>query len=233
MELESKFIEGTNNQYSIRNDGVVISHWRENYDINLKRNIIIYKDKVLNPSLNKLTNIVHLHIKIGEKRNRNSYLKKIVADTFKLPNPYVNIGSAITIAHKDNNPLNCSLDNLYYKGRGSVILATSIEEKKEIRRQRNLGYKKKSYENLSLEKRIHRKDYAKKWLKENPEKAKEIQKKTNARVIQDLDKSYIAAKLKLPISLLTENLYQSQKAIIMNKRLLAQKLNCSITLFNK
>ena len=26
MELESKFIEGTDNQYSIRNDGVVISH---------------------------------------------------------------------------------------------------------------------------------------------------------------------------------------------------------------
>ena len=28
MILESKFIEGTNNQYSIRNDGVVISHYK-------------------------------------------------------------------------------------------------------------------------------------------------------------------------------------------------------------
>jgi hypothetical protein len=28
MELESKFIEGTNNQYSIRSDGAVISHYK-------------------------------------------------------------------------------------------------------------------------------------------------------------------------------------------------------------
>jgi hypothetical protein len=233
MTIESKFIEGTNNQYSIRNDGVVISHWRENYDINLKRNVLIYKDKILKLSLNKATNAVHLYIKTEGKKSRNMYLKTIVANTFNLPNLYVNGGTAITIAHKDNNPLNCSLDNLYYKGKKGVILSTSIEEKIEIRRQRNNGYKKKSYENLSLEKRIHRMDYAKKWMQENPEKAKEIKKKTNARVIQDLDRSYIAAKLRMPISLLTEELYQSQKAIIMNKRLLAQKLNCSITLFNK
>jgi hypothetical protein len=28
LKLETKFIEGTNNQYSIRNDGVVISHYK-------------------------------------------------------------------------------------------------------------------------------------------------------------------------------------------------------------
>lgn len=31
MTLESKFIEGTNNQYSIRNDGVVFSHYRYHF----------------------------------------------------------------------------------------------------------------------------------------------------------------------------------------------------------
>ena len=34
MELESKFIEGTNNQYSIRNDGVVIRHYSNNQQFN-------------------------------------------------------------------------------------------------------------------------------------------------------------------------------------------------------
>ena len=49
MELESKFIEGTNNQYSIRNDGVVISH---------KRNRILKKQKnyvCVGSSANKLS----------------------------------------------------------------------------------------------------------------------------------------------------------------------------------
>lgn len=39
--LESKFIEGTNNQYSIRNDGVVIRHYR------LRKGKIFFKDSLV------------------------------------------------------------------------------------------------------------------------------------------------------------------------------------------
>ena len=41
MELESKFIEGTNNQYSIRNDGVVISHYT------FSGNVCTIRDKII------------------------------------------------------------------------------------------------------------------------------------------------------------------------------------------
>ena len=41
MELESKFIEGTDNQYSIRNDGVIISHYLKTRGVNS------YRDKEL------------------------------------------------------------------------------------------------------------------------------------------------------------------------------------------
>ena len=45
--LESKFIEGTNKQYSIRNDGVVISHYLST------RSGKVYKEKELSVDINK------------------------------------------------------------------------------------------------------------------------------------------------------------------------------------
>jgi hypothetical protein len=41
MELQSKFIEGTNEQYSIRNDGVIISHYT------LSGHVCTMRDKVI------------------------------------------------------------------------------------------------------------------------------------------------------------------------------------------
>ncbi len=222
MELESKFIEGTNEQYSIRNDGVVIRHCRLGYDINSKKNTIFYKDVILTPSIDKKKNAVLLYVKIGDKK-KVMYVRKIVADTFNLPNPYINTGPCVTIAHKDNNPLNCSLNNLYYVGRGGITLSTSIEEKLEKERFQSRSQKAKSYRNLSAEKRAKRNEYQKRWEKENTDKLLPMKKKSNARVIKDLDKSYVAAKLKLPVSLLTEELYQRKKALIMIKRALIEK----------
>ena len=43
MELQSKFIENTNEQYSIRNDGVVISH----YFYCARYDKTIFRDKIL------------------------------------------------------------------------------------------------------------------------------------------------------------------------------------------
>lgn len=43
MALESKFIEGTDNQYSIRNDGVVISHYRYHFTGIVKYEIPVEK----------------------------------------------------------------------------------------------------------------------------------------------------------------------------------------------
>jgi hypothetical protein len=53
--METKFIEGTNQQYSIREDGVVISHHRNN-----GRGGISYKNKEMVSKTNKY--VVHLRI---------------------------------------------------------------------------------------------------------------------------------------------------------------------------
>jgi hypothetical protein len=44
MELQTKFIEGTNEQYSIREDGAIISHYRIRYNALYKRYYTITKD---------------------------------------------------------------------------------------------------------------------------------------------------------------------------------------------
>jgi hypothetical protein len=45
-QLETKFIEGTNNQYSIRNDGVIISHYTFSGNVCTMRDKIISQRKL-------------------------------------------------------------------------------------------------------------------------------------------------------------------------------------------
>jgi hypothetical protein len=111
MELESKFIEGTNNQYSIRNDGVVIRHWSFH-----SSGSISHKERIFKGYLDKRYKTVKVCI-----NNREVILKNIIATYFNIENPYK---IDVPLIHKDNNPLNCSLDNLYYR---KPIQKTSIE----------------------------------------------------------------------------------------------------------
>jgi hypothetical protein len=221
MELQSKFIEGTNEQYSIRNDGVVIRHCKLVYNSKLKQSIFVYKEFIPKLSINKQVNAVTLSVKIGQKK-RNIYIRKAVADAFNLYNPYVNTGTCLVIGHKDGNLLNCSLDNLYYTGKSRVTLSTSFEDKIENRRIKNNSYKSKSYRNLSAEKLAERYEYIVQWQEQNTAKFLKAKKKSNSRVIKDLDKSYVAAKLRVSVNDLTEDLYQAGMTRIKLKRKIKQ-----------
>lgn len=114
MELESKFIEGTNKQYSIRNDGVVIRHFSivSNQFITTR---IVYRDKIVKQNLvnrkinpeNKAPYVrVLLYSLDGKKREIN--VKVLVIKYFT----NIKLHSNIKIVNKDGNVFNCSLDNL-------------------------------------------------------------------------------------------------------------------------
>lgn len=45
--METKFIEGTNEQYSIREDGVVIRHYLKKGNNQFVKNTLIYKDVII------------------------------------------------------------------------------------------------------------------------------------------------------------------------------------------
>jgi hypothetical protein len=219
--METKFIEGTNEQYSIREDGTVIRNYKMMYDINLKKVIPKYKTVIRKLSINKKLNAVILHVTVNKIR-KVFYVRQIVATHFNLHNPFVNKGPCVTIGHKDNNPLNCSLDNLYYKGRIGITLFTSVEEKIKNKKKINNLSSKKLYANASYEKKQRIIKRIKTWSKNNPNKVKINRKIANKNTIEKLQKSYVAAKLKIPVNELFDDLYIHQKKVMSFKRKLAK-----------
>ncbi len=102
MELESKFIKGTNEQYSIRNDGVVIRHWFIH-----SSGTKSLKERIIKGYLDKNSNVLKIGI-----NNKEYLLKTLMSQHFTIINPY---NKDVPLIYKDNNPLNCSLNNLYYR----------------------------------------------------------------------------------------------------------------------
>ena len=184
MILETKFIEGTNNQYSIRNDGVVIRHF--SYVTNQFIKKIVYRDVIIKKKLvdrkinpeNKLPYVRILLYPI-EGKKRECILKVLVIKYFT--DTVINTNTRIT--HKDNNLFNCSLYNL------------SVERKLS------------NYLNVN-----------------RPLTRVETANKNK----MDLTKAYVGNQMGIHAKDLSDEVYKEYKAILKVKRLLAQKLNCSI-----
>jgi hypothetical protein len=100
--METKFIEGTNEQYSIREDGVVIRHWGIHSSGSISN-----KEKILKGYFDKKTNTIKVCI-----NNKEHLLKTLMGKYFNIKNPY---DIDVPLCYKDNNSLNCSLNNLYYR----------------------------------------------------------------------------------------------------------------------
>jgi len=219
--METKFIEGTNKQYSIRKDGTVIRNYKMMYDINLKKVIPKYKTVIPKLSINKKLNAVIFDVTVNKIRKK-FYVREVVAKHFNLHNPFVNKGPCVTIGHKDNNPLNCSLENLYYKGRTGITLYTSLDEKIKNRKESQNLISKKAYANASYEEKQRIIKRIAEWGKNNPDKVKINRKVANKNTIEKLQKSYVAAKLKIPVNELFDDLYKHQKKVMSFKRKLAK-----------
>jgi hypothetical protein len=220
----TKFIEGTNEQYSIREDGVFIRHYKKKYNTNLKKNIIIYKEEK-NFGYNS-ANAVKVSVRVNEIK-KVYCLKYLVAKAFNLYNPYdlkVNCPKAITIAHKDGNFLNCSLDNLYYRTIVGIPVHSSLEEKMKYKlRQKEIEKEKEKRRRIEHREKLNAR--AKAWRNANLVKCSISSVKTRQKSIKNVNRHYAASKLGIPVALLTDDLYENYKATLLVKRKLAKKLN--------
>ena len=164
LKLETKFIEGTNNQYSIRNDGVVISH----YIFNSLANKKIIKEKVL-----KISSINTVCFRVNKTKITRS-VQTLLFKTFK------------------------------YK------FCVECNNKHYIEQDRLCNDCKKA------DKRKASVRYSESTIKSSKKKA------------ELLTKSYIASRIGIPVTLMSEEVYQEYKILIQVKRLISQKSNCSI-----
>jgi hypothetical protein len=175
--METKFIEGTNEQYSIREDGVVISHKRK-------------KDKIL---------------AIGIKK-KQEYKAQTVAIYY--PNGKTTSERIETLLFKHFNINVCRECNCKFK-----------------------NIKRKYFCTICIKK--HWLINVKNWSSKNPDKVKEINKKSNAKRRKDLTTNYIRSVLNLKKSECSDELIELERTNIQIKRLLAKKLNVHVNTFQK
>jgi len=168
MILETKFIKDTDNQYSIRNDGVVI---------------------------NNKTN------RLLKTANNRCSLKSISKGK------YVSITINAALKEYFNN-VECIVE-----GCSTLVSKNRSIYCEKCAKESILKYRKK-YEGLNVDKY---QEYQRNKLKRNKE---------------GITRLYVSQTLKIPLNSLSEEVYEEYKAILKIKRLLAQKLNCSIKTFN-
>jgi hypothetical protein len=212
--MKTKFIKGTNKQYSIREDGILTRHYRYYRDINdnmIRK--ISYKDVIIKTKLNK-DNHLQYCIRINGK-TKNSYIATLVAEYFNVENPYSS--SSFKIAYRDNNPNNCSVDNIYFTNQKGKTSYTSKEEAMSARKEQNRENQRNSYNKNKGKKkyvmrlRKNQKRYYLKLKKEDPEKVANKYNKFNKIYVNQMSDSYVAAKIGFSVKLLPEDLIELKR----------------------
>lgn len=216
-----KFIENTNNQYSIGIDGSVIRHF---YKANA--HTILVKDDLIEGHISK--NALKVEFSINTKCV--GYLvKHLVAEYFNLPKPFINNNrSQSKIININGNSRNCDINNLKWVVKQGIPTFKSSEERREYYININKEYSKSEIGKLSKKLSTQR-------VRSTPEGLARLRLaglKTQ-RIYQDtLNKNYIAGILKIPTALLTNEVYESHKALLKVKRLLSIKEGISVYSFN-
>lgn len=106
MEIMTKEIQGFNGRYLISNDGVVTSVYRyaKIHGVMVK----ISKQKILKPGMDSKGYLV-VGLFNGDGVQHSKRIHRLVAEAF-LENPE----NKRCVCHKDNNPQNNNVDNLYW-----------------------------------------------------------------------------------------------------------------------
>lgn len=224
--MESHFIKGTNKQYSIREDGKLIRHYSLSRDGKKNK---VYKDVLVKPRLGKHNSVYY------SVCGKQGTLHNLVSEYYSIKNDYTHIGSNhLKIVHLDGDPFNCSVSNLEFVPRKSVVITCknlSYKEKEHIYYKRSYSknrdkiiqyIKKYADNNKSL---ISQRNKAYRCL--NKEYLLLKSKKERERI----DKAYAASKLGLSVKELTEELYNLYKTNLKIKRKLSNltgKPTCSI-----
>lgn len=205
--MKSKYIEGTEKKYSIREDGQVIRHYKNNYDINQKKVIRTYNNKILVPDKSKRVRINLKSITIRKLLRQEFGFVCCNKCNHKI---YTNSNSRRSKELCDNCLIKNQKDyhhNQYMKRRVLKPIVLLSEEQKKINIQKS----------------------REKWIKGNPEKLEEATYKRNKRKFKNLPKYEIASRLGLKVSELTDELYNEYKNLILFKRKVAKENNVSIS----
>ena len=101
--LQTRFIEGTNQQYSIREDGVVVGHYR--YD---KWGNKLVKDRIFKGYKRTKNNSISIVFTLGSPQQQHS-LRTLMETYFDIEGKPSNI-----LGYKDNDNTNYKLSNLFY-----------------------------------------------------------------------------------------------------------------------
>ena len=203
MQLQTKFIEGTNEQYSIREDGVVIRHYKKNRGGSFSYGNIIIKSQKKGyeiyfnsiPKFITKSNLLHQtfgHIVCRDCNQKmtqyNVFKEKVISQKCRLcrkPSPKQSKESVQK--WKDNNP----------------------EKVLDMRRRSYLKHKEHYKEKYAFK----RKEYKQKEVKE-------------------ISKLYIASKLKISVKDLSDELYEHHKNLILFKRHISITHNININSLN-
>jgi hypothetical protein len=205
--MEIKFIEGTNQQYSIREDGVVFRNYRHNYNINTKKiDIIKHLCYIVKP------------YKVSEKCNTVSINKKSsISVNVLLKNNF-----GFTLCSK----CDCKIYNQSTNKR-----TRNICDNCQARNTKNYHKPSIKKEKILLtieQKKINLVKSRLKWIINNPDKNRNGINKRNLKRNTNLPKYEIAFRLKIPNTILTNDLYQEKKELLLFKRQLAKTHNISI-----
>jgi hypothetical protein len=189
LKLETKFIKDTNNQYSIRNDGVVISH----YLYCARYNKTVFRDKILAFKNNKdqakcATPSVLLYI---NKQGKSMSVQKLLLKYFNFT--FCSNCKAKMLFSEESNKRFC-------------INCRSKTDKKQYA---------SNYVKTHADKYA---EYNKKSRIKNLSRLKPLEIEKSKQQIKTLAKSYVAACLRIPTALLTEELYDNCKKTILLKR---------------
>lgn len=193
--MKQKYIEGTNKQYSIREDGVVI----RNYRISRKDKQPIYKEVIKLPTLYKGRLQLSLDTSIYRIRLNISILvyTSFTNDTVSKTEKVINI---------DNDEHNCSINNLKKVNTNVFVnpeLGIAMNNEQINKRAYKLAKDKPAYKKYQ---RKYQRDLARERVK-------------------TIDKYYVANKLNISIQELPDDFYEFYKAQLKLKRLIKTKRN--------
>lgn len=219
LSNDRKFIKGTNNQYSIGIDGSIIRYFRK-----ANASTILFKNTIIKGDISNRHHNLKVKINIDGKDVSFS-VKYLVAEYFNLYKSFINNNRSHTmIINIDNDPRNCELSNLQWIIINKGIPFESVDERQEY-------FKKKALEfNKTVKGRLIKRNHYDR-IKSTPEGRERLKMTGNIKSkinTINLCKCYIASSLQIPVAFLTTELYESHKALITIKRLLAKKLNVSI-----
>jgi hypothetical protein len=209
--MKTKFIEGTNQQYSIREDGVVFRHYTHKYDINTKTFNKILLDNVIAKQQHVSNGCITVFI--GKQFNTAMSINKLLRSHFgfifctKCKNKVEDITEGVKPKRLCNNCKRIPKKRIS-KSISNRIFLTEEERKINIKKSRE------------------------KWKLNNPEKLEKHIVHQRKIKTEKLPKYEVASRINIPTSLLTDEFYENYKATLLVKRKLAEKLNCSITKFN-